>query len=160
MRCTRQWFPFHVHLIRIHRKWTFQQLHCYNTLGAVHIPFITTDRDLIASQLADDLVPKCYFRGYFLGLFLQLRSGIAFPGKQTKRRIGLSRGENWIMMKLQQRSQLILWGSLWIWVGPSEVFELRWRGQDFVAPLLTKMSLDMGCPWGRDIDLCEAAPFS
>lgn len=124
VRCTCQWFPFHVHLIPIHCKWTFQQLHCYNMLGAVYIPFITTDRDFIASQLADDLVPKCYFRDYFLGLFLALRSWIAFPGKQTKRRIGLSRVENWVMMKLQQRIQLTLWGSLWIWIGPSEV--LNW----------------------------------
>ena len=54
------------------------------------------------------------------------------------KRIGLSRGKNWAAVKLQQKPQLIFWGDLWIWDGPSELSELKWGGWASDAPLLTK----------------------
>ena len=64
-------------------------MHWHDRLRAVHIPSITRDGDLIASQLADNLLPKFHFGDYFLGLFLALRLEVGPPGKQNRSEMGI-----------------------------------------------------------------------
>lgn len=72
-------------------------MHWYNRLGTVHISSITRDGDLIASQLADNLLPKFHFGDYFLGLFLALRSEVGLPGKQNRSETGICiQGFHWM----------------------------------------------------------------